>query len=134
MILENQDKKTEEVIADKEVTTKKESIKKVKELSIEDQIVAWKKQYGKVYKNSVNGEEIIWRPIRRKEYRELLNISEELEADARLLAKQEATTLMGVLFPANIAELIEQKAGLATVMSEEILAKSGFDISETEAL
>lgn len=118
----------------KEVVEKKQSTKKIKELTLEDKITEWKAKYGKIYKNTIDGETIIWRAIRRGEYRELLSSNEELESEARLLAKQDKTTLMAVLYPDTIADLIEQKAGLATVLSEEILAKSGFDITETESL
>lgn len=101
--------------------------------SLQGMIQSWKKQFGRIYKNVIDDEEIIWRPIRRGEYRELLNISADETEDA-FFVRQEKTCTMAVLYPKNIAELIEQKAGLASVLSEEILAKSGFDISETEAL
>ena len=39
-----------------------------------------------------------------------------------------------MLYPFNAEELIEENAGLATVLSEEILARSGFAISYTEEL
>lgn len=126
------------IIKEKEKTTKKDKVIKnvaeVKEVSFEEQIQLWKDQFGGVYKNTIDGEVIIWRSIRRAEYRELLRSDEELDSELRLLAKQEKTVLMATLHPTNMTEIIERKAGLATVLSEEILAKSGFDISETETL
>lgn len=126
------------IIKEKEKTTKKDKVIKnvaeAKEVSFEEQIQLWKNQFGGVYKNTIDGEVIIWRSIRRAEYRELLRSDEELDSELRLLAKQEKTVLMATLHPTNMTEIIERKAGLATVLSEEILAKSGFDISETETL
>lgn len=103
------------------------------EESLEKLIPEWKKEFGRLYKNTVDDIEIIWRPIKRREYRELLSISTDGNEDAFFL-RQEKTCTMAVLYPNNIVELIEQRAGLASVLSEEILAKSGFDLSETEAL
>lgn len=120
-----------------EIMQTKESIVKgtqvTKEESLDVLIPKWKKELGRIYKNTVDDIEIIWRPIKRKEYRELLNISSEEKDDAFFL-RQEKTCSMAVLYPKNIDELMEQRAGLASVLSEEILAKSGFDLSETEAL
>ena len=39
-----------------------------------------------------------------------------------------------VLYPFDVDALVEDNAGLATVLSEEILAKSGFAMSYTEEL
>ena len=39
-----------------------------------------------------------------------------------------------ILYPFDVDTLIDENAGLATVLSEEILAKSGFAISYTEEL
>ena len=50
------------------------------------------------------------------------------------MAKQESMVKTVVLFPDNIEELIEEKAGIATVLSDEILDKSGFYLSETESV
>lgn len=131
MLLENETKVEDEVKVTKKAKGPKEPIV---EPSLEENIVLWKKQFGKVYKNELEDEAIIWRAIKRGEYRQLLKVSEELEPEERLLAKQETTVIMATLYPKNIAELIERNAGLATVLSEEILAKSGFDITETQAL
>lgn len=116
----------------KETVTKGKKVAAVEE-SLDKLIPQWKKQFGRIYKNTIDDVEVIWRPIRRGEYRELLNIVVDENEDA-FFARQEKTCAMAVLYPKNVAELIEQKAGVATVLSEEILAKSGFDISETEAL
>lgn len=94
-------------------------------------IPEWKAKYGKIFKNEVDDDEfVIWRPIKRREYKDLLDADEQVE----ILAKQEAISKMAILFPANADELIDSRAGLATVLSEEILKYSGFEISATESL
>lgn len=126
---------SEEVQATSEKKVAKVKKEKVSvEVNLDAKIKEWKKAFGSIYKNEMNGEAIIWRAIRRKEYRELLSVEEVMTAEERLLLKQEKTVLMAVLYPSNIEVLIEEKAGFATVLSEEILAKSGFEITETESL
>jgi hypothetical protein len=99
--------------------------------NLEQLIPEWKALYGKVFKNTVDDDEfVIWRPIKRKEYKQLLDADEEVE----ILAKQEAIAKMAILYPANASDLIDSRAGLATVLSEEILKYSGFEISATESL
>lgn len=103
----------------------------ITEENVEKLIPQWKAQYGKIFKNEVDDDAyVIWRPIKRKEYKELLNADEEVE----ILAKQEAISKMAILYPANADELIASRAGLATVLSEEILKYSGFEISATQSL
>lgn len=103
----------------------------VTEENLDKLIPEWKAKYGKIFKNTIDDNEyVIWRPIKRGEYKELLDSEEQVD----LLDKQEAISKLAVLYPANAAELIDSRAGLATVLSEEILRFSGFEISETESL
>ena len=86
--------------------------------------------YGKIYKNVIDDNEfVIWRLIKRKEYKELLD-NDSLE----IFDKQESIVKTALLYPENVDELIESKAGLATVLAEEILEHSGFEISKSERL
>ena len=132
---EVEETKVDEVVVEKPVVKPPKKVAKVATAITEDNleklIPEWKATYGKLFKNMIDEDEfIIWRPIKRKEYKDLLNADQEVE----ILAKQEAISKMAVLYPANAAELIESRAGLATVLSEEILKYSGFEISETESL
>lgn len=103
----------------------------ITEENVDKLIPQWKAQYGKIFKNEIDDDAyVIWRPIKRKEYKELLNADEEVE----ILAKQEAISKMAILYPANADDLIASRAGLATVLSEEILKYSGFEISATQSL
>lgn len=95
-------------------------------------IPQWKQEYKRVFKNEFDGEIIIWRRLKRKEYKDILK--QLVDEDDRLLSRQEKMVEAAVLFPFNIKELLDENAGLATVLSEEILSKSGFALSYTEEL
>lgn len=117
-------------------SNKEEAIKQEKnkvEIDFIEYIAGWKREYKKVFKNSIDGETIIWRRIKRGEYKDILN-EVETDEDNKILNKQERIVETSVLYPFNIKEVIEDNAGLATVLSEEILAKSGFALSYTEEL
>lgn len=149
MILENQNNEEnlieveEEVVVPKKkrATSKKKQDKPVEEIAVNEEgeidltvyIEKWKKEFKRIFKNDIDGEMIIWRRLKRGEYKSILNDSEEDE-DNKILSKQEKMVAAAVLYPFNIEEVIEDNAGLATVLSEEILAKSGFAISYTEEL
>ena len=92
-----------------------------------------KATYKKVFKNEIDGEVIIWRRLKRGEYKEILKADIEEEED-KILTKQELMVKTAILYPFDVDTLIDENAGLATVLSEEILAKSGFAISYTEEL
>lgn len=94
-------------------------------------IESWKREYKKIFKNEVEDNILLWRRMKRSEYKEILK-----NTDGDLFAKQEAIVRQCILYP-DINEvnlLIEDNAGFATVMSEEILARSGFAISFTEEM
>lgn len=86
-------------------------------------IESWKKEYKKIYSNTFDEEFIIWRRLKRGEYKEITAEKSEF------LDKQEMIVKKVVLYPENIDELIEDNGGLATVLAEEVLAKSGFSMS-----
>lgn len=143
MILENEVKEIteeelngEEIVVTKKTTKKKKATPKVekeKETDLKDSISQWKATYKKVFKNEIDGEVIIWRRLKRGEYKEILKADIEEEED-KILTKQELMVKTAILYPFDVDTLIDENAGLATVLSEEILAKSGFAISYTEEL
>lgn len=103
---------------------------------LQAKIQAWKAEHGKVYKTVVDGEEYIWRKLKRKEYVALM-VSDKEEAedlDTRIYERQEEIAKLVILFPENINELIEQNAGLSTTIADEVISRSGFNITETEEL
>ena len=130
---------TEEVVTPKKKRAKKQHKQEVVQaeesevIDLTEQIESWKKQYKKIFKNEIDGETIIWRRLKRGEYKEILKLNEDDE-DERILVKQERMVKATVLYPFDVDALVEDNAGLATVLSEEILAKSGFAMSYTEEL
>ena len=109
------------------------------------QIDEWKAEYGYVYKTMDGKRPIIYRPIRRNEYRQLMldtDIPIEDENDAekrfeRLSARQIGICKITVLYPEaeELSKMLENKAGLAVSLSNEIMDYSGFDsLAKTEEL
>jgi hypothetical protein len=141
MILENkeieltEEELNEELVIAKKTKKKKEvkeAKKEVAELSYEELIDSWKKEHKRIFKNEIDGEVIIWRRLKRGEYKEILKA--DTEEDDKILTKQELMVKAAVLYPFDVEALVDENAGLATVLSEEILAKSGFAISYTEEI
>lgn len=148
MVLENEIKElTEEEVFGSEVVVKKATRKKKtipslqevvapviedEEDNLESNIETWKAMYKRLFKNEIDGEVIIWRRLKRGEYKEILKA--ETDEDDKILTKQELMVKAAVLYPYDVEALIDENAGLATVLSEEILAKSGFAISYTEEI
>jgi hypothetical protein len=118
---------------DKPVETPEVSVNEEGELDLTEYIEKWKQEHKRVFKNDIDGETIIWRRLKRGEYKNILKETEE-DNDSQILTKQEKMVVAAMLYPFNAEELIEENAGLATVLSEEILARSGFAISYTEEL
>lgn len=118
---------------DKPVETPEVSVNEEGELDLTEHIEKWKQEHKRIFKNDIDGETIIWRRLKRGEYKNILKEVEE-DNDSQILTKQEKMVVAAMLYPFNAEELIEENAGLATVLSEEILARSGFAISYTEEL
>ena len=111
-----------------------------------------KNKYGKVYVNMTgNGDFLIWKPLDRKEYKQIMKEISIADYDESLLSleqkeelnqkrienkflKEEKVCLNCIVYPENSKELLDKTAGLATVLSEDILMHSGFVLSHTQAL
>ena len=106
-----------------------------KELT-QEQIDTWKKQFGSVYKTIVSGEPIIWRKLKRGEYVKVMT-KESLKKgsqDARVYARQDEITKICTLYPENIDKMIEENGALSSVISDEIMFRSGFAAEATTEL
>lgn len=122
--------KKEVAVVETETTPKRRRKKEVvleeaqptKELTLEEKIEAWKKEYGnRIYNTTLFGETYIWKAITRSEYKEIRQTPGD---DREMLI-----CLQQTLYPENketLKELFEEKAGIPTTLSEEILEKSGF--------
>lgn len=98
-----------------------------------EMISAWKKQYGKIFKTTVDDEEYYWRRLKRKEYVALMSDRSEDDDPGKVYDRQELIAKAVVLYPAaDIEDRIENCAGLATVIADEVIYKSGFGLSGTE--
>lgn len=117
----------------------KEQEKKVEKLT-DAKIKEWKKKWGKIYKTTIGQDEYIWRRLKRKEYVNIISDGYDDEEGSdkelrdRIYRRQEEITKTVVLHPSNIEELIEDNAGLATAIADEVILRSGFDVVETEEL
>lgn len=99
----------------------------------ETQINDWKKQYGKIYKSIVGDEVVIFRKIKRSEYMQTMTDIDS-EDPMKVFLRQDMITKMTTLYPNNIDQLIEENGALSTVISNEVLGKSGFDLLSTTQL
>ena len=108
----------------------------VKENTVNEQdIKAWKDQWGKIFKSVIDDETFIWRQLRRKEYVEIMSVKAEVGFETeKIYERQDSIAKLVVLFPSDVETVIESKAGFATTIADEVILKSGFEISSTEAL
>ena len=101
------------------------------EPNIED-LKTWKEQYKKLFKTTlIDGTPLIWRRLKRSEYRKLMKEFDGLaEQDTRIWEREEAVCKACVLFPSaeEFEEILESQAGIATLLSDDIFAHSGFSI------
>lgn len=88
----------------------------------------WKAEHGALYRTEYFGEGFVWRPLKRKEFVEVMNMTNEDNPEELFYERQEVIVRKTVLSPApeRVAELIEQRGGLASGLSDEIMEKSGF--------
>lgn len=99
------------------------------ELSLDQKIALWRKDYKNIYKTVIDDEVYIWRKIKRSEYIEIHNSifnNEEIPDDLKFWIKQEEITKAVLLYPYDAEEVIEESAGIPTVISQDCLNRSGF--------
>lgn len=106
------------------------------EMTLEERIAEWKKEHKKVFMCTVNGKDYIWRRIKRNEYAQIMAIKEGEDVDERIYNRQYAITKLAVL---NIEEAelendLEELAGLATTIADEVLDRSGFNATPSVEL
>lgn len=84
----------------------------------------WKELYGNVYMTEFEDEDVfIWRALNRKEFKEIMKVE---GADA--LYREERVCERCVIWPEkyDFMAMTLGKAGAPTVISEQIMDKSGF--------
>ena len=111
-------------------------INKNTEMTIEDKVIEWKKEYKKVFLSTIDDEDYIWRRIKRKEYSDIMAIKDTEDVDERIYQRQIAIAKLVVLnfTEEELEERIEELAGLASTIADEVLSKSGFNLTSTTEL
>jgi hypothetical protein len=103
------------------------------EPNIED-LKRWKEEYKKLFKTTLtDGTIIIWRRLKRSEYRNLMRDFYEVDdRDERIWNREEAVCKTCILFPSQeeVADILECQAGIASIVSDDIFANSGFSVKE----
>lgn len=105
-----------------------------KELDLEQKIELWKEQYKHVYQTTIADEKVIWRTLKRSEYIELMTKEYNENEDLAYYERQEEAAKKVILYPENTSEFVEDFAGIAEMITNECMAKSGFGMNYTEAL
>lgn len=88
------------------------------------EVEEWKERYdGHIYFTPFEGEVFVWRTLQRPEYREIIR-----DTTLNALDREELFTEKCVLFPRNfsIEKIKKSRAGIASLLSEMIMDKSGF--------
>ena len=97
----------------------------------QQQLDEWKLQHGELFRTYLNGQNFIWHKIKRKDYVALMTddeLSSVNNAELRIFLRQEKITKMCVLYPDQklLDSLVENNAGIAGNISDEIMMISGF--------
>lgn len=113
-----------------------ENQENVKELTLEEKIMQWKKIYKKVFSSQIDGTEYIWHRISRKDYNDVMEINVGDSIEDKIYNRQIEIIKASVLNmdEEEINSKIDELAGLASSLADEILNKSGFSIESTVEL
>ena len=113
-----------------------ENQENVKELTLEEKIMQWKKIYKKVFSSQIDGTEYIWHRISRKDYNDVMEINVGDSIEDKIYNRQVEIIKVSVLNmdEEEINSKIDELAGLASSLADEILNKSGFSIESTVEL
>lgn len=98
------------------------------------QLEAWKQEYKKLFKTTLtDGTVLIWRRLKRSEYKEFMREFDSVDnQDDRIWGREEAVCRACILYPSTeeVDNILEYQAGVATVISDDIFANSGFAVKE----
>ena len=120
------DNEQEEVKA----TISTQTVEPVKEdlsgLTLNEKIEYWKNKYKKIYRTIIDDTTFIWRRLNRSEYSSVAfeTYSENQKLD--MYEKQYRFCQFCVLYPDNAIDMMNESAGIAPVLADEIVFKSGF--------
>lgn len=97
-------------------------------------LTEWKKQYGHIYRTVVGDTTVIWHKLNRKQYVETMTTQDSVSPETKIFDRQDMICRTCVLFPEDIDALIEENGGLSGAIADEVLLKSGFDVTDTEEI
>lgn len=95
----------------------------------EAHIAEWKGKFGKIYKIVIAGEDYIFRKIKRSEYTSIMASENDAVGTEAVYGRQNEISRLVVLYPSDIEQKLADNAGIATVISDECLLKSGFEVT-----
>ena len=95
-------------------------------LTLNEKIEYWKNKYKKIYRTIIDDTTFIWRRLNRSEYSSVAfeTYSENQKLD--MYEKQYRFCQFCVLYPDNAIDMMNESAGIAPVLADEIVFKSGF--------
>lgn len=90
-----------------------------------NQVENWKQKFGDVYMTEFDSETYIWRTLSRIEYKKIMNSE---GANNSEWFGEEQVAQKCVLYPEKFGaqDIVNGKAGVPSVLSDQIMAKSGF--------
>ena len=111
-------------------TISTQNVEPVKEdlsgLTLNEKIEYWKNKYKKIYRTIIDDTTFIWRRLNRSEYSSVSfeTYSENQKLD--MYENQYRFCQFCVLYPDNAIDMMNESAGIAPVLADEIVFKSGF--------
>lgn len=133
-VLETEEQKDEDV--QEFQPTQKELAEQGKELLFENgptlnQVEEWKSRFNAIFCTEFEDTMFIWRTLTRLEYKEVLKVQ---NADA--LYREERICEKCILWPEeySFVQMSGGKAGIPSILAEQIMEKSGFTSAEPQKL
>jgi hypothetical protein len=99
-------------------------------MEIQEQIKAWKEQHKSVYKAVIGDVSYYFRGLTREDF---LSISQRQLSETAFDSELE-TVRTCLLEPKVDEEYLKNKPGIVTILSEQIMIRSGFQTVEVEEL
>ena len=132
-------KKQKDVLKESVQKVMQQAEQSIKQDTITQQdIDAWKIEYGSVYQTLLAGNVYFWHKMRRKDYINVMTDEDlsQVEGDLRIFMRQEKIVKTTVLYPDKdtLDQLMDENAGIAGNLSDEIMITSGFGAMKTQEL
>ena len=115
--------------------TSEENVNLTEEERLQKNIEEWKKQYYSIYETNIIGYRFIFRPLTRAEYKvlrkEAVTATKDVDIEERIdfrINNEEKISKIATLYPEpeDLKEIIEGCAGVADILSDNIMYYSGF--------